>query len=584
MCSIIGYYGNDFAAPLLVKGLSRMEYRGYDSVGVATKSDDSILVKKGVGRVSQVNESESLDSLPGNIGIGHTRWATHGIVNSQNAHPHYSNSSKIALVHNGTLENDDELREFLTKEGFTFLSETDTEVIVNLLEYNYLKSHNALQSVRDTVSSLKGNFSFVSLFNNGTMIAARFHEPLIIGVGNNSSYYISSDVLGFIDKTDQAIYPDNGNVVVVDSTGLSIYDFDGQSQSFETVTISKEFGDIYKGDFAHFTLKEISEQPDTILQAGKLCSPEIIKCAKLLQDSNPICFIGSGSSYNAALLAKNLFLKYAGIKIDAIMASEISSSPELLPENSTIIAISQSGESADVLESISIAKKKKCKVISIVNSMTCSLASESSIVIGLNCGPEIGVAATKSFTSQIAIFLKIILEISPFSISFEEISNGIAQILSNKIIPEISTKLSHSSDLYVLGRGLHYPISLESALKLKELTYIHAEGIAGGELKHGPLALMDKSTFVIMLNPDDSTYVETLTGAKEIKSREATIIGISEKNHSVYDYWIKIPSSDSINSIFYESVIVQLLSYFAALQKDVNPDYPRNLAKSVTVK
>jgi len=584
MCSIIGYYGNDFAAPLLVKGLSRMEYRGYDSVGVATKSDDSILVKKGVGRVSKVNESESLDSMPGNIGIGHTRWATHGIVNSQNAHPHYSNSSKIALVHNGTLENDDELREFLTKEGFTFFSKTDTEVIVNLLEYNYLKSHNALQSVCDTVSSLKGNFSFVSLFNDGTMIAARFHEPLIIGVGNNSSYYISSDVLGFVDKTDQAIYPDNGNVVVVDSTGLSIYDFDGQSQSFETITISKEFGDVYKGDFAHFTLKEISEQPDTILQAGESSFPEIIKCAKLLQDSNSICFIGSGSSYNAALLAKNLFLKYTGIKIDAIMASEISSSPELIPENSTIIAISQSGESADVLESISIAKKKKCKIISIVNSMTCSLASESSIVIGLNCGPEIGVAATKSFTSQVAIFLKIILEISPFPISFEEISNGIAQILSNKIIPEISIKLSHSSDLYVLGRGLHYPISLESALKLKELTYIHAEGIAGGELKHGPLALMDKSTFVIMLNPNDSTYVETLTGAKEIKSREAIIIGISEKNHSVYDYWIKIPSSDSINSIFYESIVVQLLSYFAALQKDVNPDYPRNLAKSVTVK
>jgi len=584
MCSIIGYYGNNFAAPLLVKGLSRMEYRGYDSVGVATKSDDSILVKKGVGRVSQVNESESLDSMPGNIGIGHTRWATHGIVNSQNAHPHYSNSTKIALVHNGTLENDDELREFLTKEGFTFLSETDTEVIVNLLEYNYLKSHNVLQSVCDTVSSLKGNFSFVSLFDNGTLIAARFHEPLIIGVGNNSSYYISSDVLGFVDKTDQAIYPDNGNIVLVDSTGLSIYDFDARKMSYEVVTISKEFGDVYKGDFAHFTLKEISEQPDTILQAGEFCSPEIIKCAKLLQDSNSICFIGSGSSYNAALLAKNLLLKYTGIKIDAIMASEISSSPELLPENSTIIAISQSGESADVLESVFIAKKKKCKIISIVNSMTCSLASESSIVIGLNCGPEIGVAATKSFTSQIAIFLKIILEISPFPISFEEISNGIAQILSNKIIPEISTELSHSSDLYVLGRGLHYPISLESALKLKELTYIHAEGIAGGELKHGPLALMDKSTFVIMLNPNDSTYVETLTSAKEIKSREAIIIGISDKNNPVYDYWIKTPSSDPVTSIFYESIIVQLLSYFAALQKDVNPDYPRNLAKSVTVK
>jgi glucosamine--fructose-6-phosphate aminotransferase (isomerizing) len=584
MCSIIGYYGNDLAAPIMVRGLSKMEYRGYDSVGVATKSGDSILVKKGVGRVAQVNESESLDSLPGKIGIGHTRWATHGIVNSQNAHPHYSNSAKIALVHNGTLENDDELREFLINEGFEFLSETDTEVIVNLLEYNFTKSHNPLQSVCDTVSRLKGNFSFVALFDDDTMIAARFHEPLIIGVGNDSSYYVSSDVLGFVDKTDQAIYPDNQNIVLVDGTGLSIYDFDAKKVSFEIVTISKEFGDVYKGDYAHFTLKEISEQPDTILTAGESSKTAIIQCAGILSNSQSICMIGSGSSYNAALLAKHLFLKYSGLRIEAIIASEISSSPELIPENSTVLAISQSGESADVLESVRIAKKKNCKIISIVNTMNCSLALESSVVIGLNCGPEIGVAATKSFTSQIVVFLKILSEISKTIFSFEEISNGILELLSDKAIPQISEEISQSSDIYVLGRGIHYPISLESALKLKELTYIHAEGIAGGELKHGPLALMDESTFVIVLNPDDSTYVDTFTSSKEIKSRGAKIIGISDKNNDVYDYWIKISSSDGIQSIFFETVAVQLLSYFAALQKDVNPDFPRNLAKSVTVK
>ena len=584
MCSIIGYYGNDLAAPIMVKGLSKMEYRGYDSVGVATKFGDSILVKKGVGRVAQVNESVSLDSLPGKIGIGHTRWATHGIVNSQNAHPHYSNSSKIALVHNGTLENDDELREFLIDNGFKFSSETDTEVIVNLLEYYFTKYSDPLQSVYKTVSRLKGNFSFVALFDDGIMIAARFHEPLIMGVGNDSSYYVSSDVLGFIDKTDQVIYPDNGNIVLVDSKGLSLYDFLTKKLSFEIVTVSKEFGDVYKGDYAHFTLKEISEQPDTVLSSGNSSKIAISQCAKFLSNSPSICMIGSGSSYNAALLAKNLFLKFSGLRLETIMASETSSSPELIPHNSTVLAISQSGESADVLESVLIAKSKNCKIISMVNSMNCSLALESSIVIGLNCGPEIGVAATKSFTSQIIIFLKIIEEISNISFSFEEISNGISQILLDKSISQISEAISQSSDIYILGRGIHYPISLESALKLKELTYIHAEGIAGGELKHGPLALMDDSTFVIVLNPDDSTYVDTFTSSKEIKSRGAKIIGISDKNNNVYDYWIKIPSSDGISSIFFETIAVQLLSYFAALKKDVNPDFPRNLAKSVTVK
>jgi glucosamine--fructose-6-phosphate aminotransferase (isomerizing) len=266
------------------------------------------------------------------------------------------------------------------------------------------------------------------------------------------------------------------------------------------------------------------------------------------------------------------------------MASELSSSPELIPENSTVLAISQSGESADVLESVRIAKKKNCKIISMVNVMNCSLALESSVVIGLNCGPEIGVAATKSFTSQIVVFLKILGEISKTLFSFEDVSNGILELLSDKTIPQISEEISQSSDIYVLGRGIHYPISLESALKLKELTYIHAEGIAGGELKHGPLALMDESTFVIVLNPDDSTYTDTLTSSKEIKSRGAKIIGISDKNNDVYDYWIKIPSSSGIESIFFETIAVQLLSYFAALKKDVNPDFPRNLAKSVTVK
>ncbi len=585
MCSIIGYYGKDIAAPIIVRGLSKMEYRGYDSVGVATKSDGSILVKKGVGRVSQVNESVNLVSLPGKIGIGHTRWATHGKVTVNNAHPHRSNSGKIALVHNGVLENDDELREFLKNKGFTFLSETDTEVITNLIQYYYDVSNSPLQSVRDTISQLKGHYSFVVLFEDDTLIAARFHEPLIIGVGNDTSYYISSDVLGFIEKTDNAIYPDNGNIVLIDKTGLSTYTFDGDIITHNVVKISKEFGDVYKGEYAHFTLKEISEQPDTILRAGENHISEIISTAKILSDAKNIYLIGSGTSYNAALLAKHLFSKYAGIKLDVIMSSELAHFPEQLLDNSVVLAISQSGESADILEAISIAKKKNCKIISILNILNSSLSSESSLTIGLNCGPEIGVAATKSFTSQIVVLLKILIQINnDVMIPFDDISNGILQILSDDMIPKIAKKISCCSDIYVLGRGIHHPLSLESALKLKELTYIHAEGIAAGELKHGPLALMDESSFVIMLNPTDSTYTDTITSAKEVKARGAKIIGISQKNNSVYDYWVQLPEIDELSTILLEIIPIQLLSYHSALCNCENPDYPRNLAKSVTVK
>ena len=586
MCSIIGYFGNSTASPIIVRGLSKMEYRGYDSVGVATKSDGPILVKKGVGKVSEINDSLSLDSLPGNIGIGHTRWATHGKVTTQNAHPHCSNSGKIALVHNGIIENDISLREFLVERNFSFSSETDSEIISNLIQFHFDESHNPLESVRKTISQLEGHYSFLVMFDDGTLIAVRFHEPLIVGVGKDSSYYLSSDVLGFIEKTDKAIYPDNGNILVLNSNGLSIFDFDGKSVSKDSVIVSKEFADVYKGDYAHFTLKEISEQPTTIIRAGKDSDDAINETVHLLRNAKSIYLIGSGSSYNASLLAKSLFLKYANVKIDALLASEIEMSPELISEDSVVVMLSQSGETADILNAVHVAKQKHCKIISIVNILNSSLSQDSSVVVGLNCGPEIGVAATKSFTAQIVILLTILqlLSDSKLHIAFDFISDGISQILSNEKISDVSEKISQCSDIYVMGRGIHYPVSLESALKLKELTYIHAEGIAGGEMKHGPLALMDESTLVIMLNPSDLTYSDTLTSAKEIKARGAKIIGISDKFDETYDFWLEIPSCDEISSIVFEVVMIQLLSYHAAVLKNVDPDYPRNLAKSVTVK
>ena len=584
MCSIIGYSGLESAAPILVKGLQKMEYRGYDSVGIATESGKKIVLKKGVGKVVEVNNSIMLDTLPGNIGIGHTRWATHGKVTEKNAHPHSSNSGKIAIAHNGIIENFEELKSELQNKGYKFQSETDTEVIANLIQLNFDETMNIKQSIMKTVNQLKGHYSFVVIFEDGTLVAARFHEPLIVGVGKNS-HYISSDVLGFIEKTDDAIYVDNEDFVIVDGSGIHIFNFDGTSVKYQVTKVSKEFADVYKGDFAHYTLKEISEQPDTILRA--VDNNQIEEFVDNIKQAKNLYITGSGTSYNAAEITKYLMSKFAKIKINTLISSELPFSPNEIEPNSTLITISQSGESADVLEAVKIAKESNAKILSIVNLLNSSLSQQSSLAIGLNCGPEIGVAATKSFTSQLSILYKICDQLCNGCINpdWEKVSSAISQILSNNSkIKEIAKNLKDVSDIYVLGRGIHLPIAKEAALKLKELTYIHAEGIPAGELKHGPLALMDSNVYVIIINPNDSTYNDTLNSANQIKARGAKIIGISDKKSNVYDYWIDIPSIDEALYPLIEIVPIQLLSYYSALEKKTDPDYPRNLAKSVTVK
>ncbi len=586
MCSIIGYYGKDDAAPIMVKGLKRMEYRGYDSVGVATKSDQNIEVRKGVGKVAEVNDSERLDKLPGHIGIGHTRWATHGKVTTINAHPHSSTTGKIAIVHNGVIENFKELKEELQKDNYSFVSETDSEVIANLLQQNYSKTSDVKKSMINTISKLKGHYAFVAMFDNGILAAARFHEPLIIGIGKND-YFLSSDVLGFIEQTDDAIYIDNGNFILLDTSGLEICDFEGTPVKHQITKVSKEFADAYKGDYAHFTLKEISEQPETILNAGKKTESAIEQTSDFIKHAKTVYITGSGTSYNAALVAKYLMSKYAKIKIEPIISSELPTLPDSIESNSILIAISQSGESADVLEAVNIAKKSNAKILSIANHKNSTLVQESSLYLGMNCGPEIGVAATKSFTSQLAILYKITEKLCDgcLGLDFNQVSNSISKILSNHSkIQNIAKELKEVSDIYILGRGIHYPIASEAALKMKELTYIHAEGIPGGELKHGPLALMDSNVYVIIINPNDSTYTDTLTSASEIKARGAKIIGISDKISDVYDHWIEIPSIKESMFPLIEIIPIQLLAYYSAIVKDTDPDYPRNLAKSVTVK
>ena len=585
MCSIIGYFGTKDAAPILVRALQKMEYRGYDSVGIATKNNDLITVKKGIGKVSDVKNQLNLHNMPGKIGIGHTRWATHGKVSENNAHPHFSNSGKIAIVHNGIIENYEELKNNLTSNGYEFQSETDTEVVANLIQQNFENSSDIKSTILKTISQIKGHYSFIVMFDDGTLAAARFHEPLIIGIGKNS-YYPSSDVLGFIEKTDDAIYIANENFLIINDSGLHIFDYEGTELVRPNITkVSKEFADVYKGDYAHFTLKEISEQHKTILSAGD--DEQIKNISQHMLESKNLYITGSGTSYNAARIAKILFSNFAKLKIETIIASELPFSPDSIEKDSTLIAISQSGESADVLEAVNIAKQSDAKIISIVNHPNSSLSQESDLVVSLNCGPEIGVAATKSFTSQLAILYKITNQLSttPINLDWKKISESISVLTSeNSKIQELAKVLKDVSDIYILGRGIHFPIAKEAALKLKELTYIHAEGIPGGELKHGSLALMDSNVFVIIINPNDSTYQETLNSANEIKARGAKIIGISDKKSDVYDFWIEIPSIDDALYSIIEIIPVQLLAYYSAIEKKTDPDYPRNLAKSVTVK
>jgi len=561
-----------------------MEYRGYDSVGIATESENKIILKKGVGKVVEVNNAIKLDSIPGNIGIGHTRWATHGKVTEKNAHPHSSNSGKIAIVHNGIVENFEELKSDLQNKGYKFQSETDTEIIANLIQLNLDETSDIKQSIIKTVNQIKGHYSFVVIFENGTLAAARFHEPLIVGVGKNG-HYLSSDVLGFIENTDDAIYVDNEDFVIVNDSGIHIFDFDGTPVKYQITKVSKEFADVYKGDYAHFTIKEISEQPDTILRA--VDNNQIQQLVDNIKQAKNLYITGSGTSYNAAEIAKYLMSKFAKIKINTLISSELPFSPNEIESDSTLITISQSGESADVLEAVKIAKESNAKILSIVNLLNSSLSQQSSLAIALNCGPEIGVAATKSFTSQLAILYKITDQLCNGCINpdWKKVSDAISQVLSNNLkIKELAKNLKEITDIYVLGRGIHLPIAKEAALKLKELSYIHAEGIPGGELKHGPLALMDSNVYVIIINPNDSTYKDTLNSANEIKARGAKIIGISDKKNDVYDHWIEIPPVDEALYPIIEIVPIQLLAYYSALEKKTDPDYPRNLAKSVTVK
>ena len=588
MCSIIGYTGILSAAPVLLQSLKRMEYRGYDSVGIATINNGKILIRKGIGKVAEVNESLGLGHLPGQIGIGHTRWATHGGVTDKNAHPHSGCSDDIAVVHNGIIENYSELKVELIRLGHNFKSQTDSEVIAHLLELNYSTYRDTKQAMIETCKKLIGTYAFVAVFEDGTISGARYDEPLIIGIVD-SGCFISSDVLGFLEYTDKAVFLDNKDIVITDGKTLELLNFDGNSVTRPITQVAWELGAVDKGKYAHHTLKEIHEQTQTIIEAGNQDNEKLRSFCDILSNAKNVFITGSGTSYHSALIAKHMFSRFAKIRCETIMSSEFQYMLDSVDDKSVLIAISQSGETADVLQAVKIARQMGSKILSVVNISTSSLARISDSFLSVNCGPEIGVAATKSFTGQLSVLYNIVDRLCNgcvgISTDKSELIKAIELVLNHEMkIEKIADTMEEVKDIYILGRSLHYPISLEGALKIKELAYVHAEGIAAGEIKHGPLALIEKNTYVIVINPSDSTYNNTISSAYEIKARGATVIGISDKMDDVYDYFINIGKVRDNLYPFVEVVPLQILAYYLALKKKADPDYPRNLAKSVTVK
>ena len=463
MCSIIGCLHNNTrldVAVTLVESMAKMEYRGYDSVGIATLNDSEISLKKGVGRVSVVNQELSLDELKGEMGIGHTRWATHGGVTALNAHPHVCARSEIAVVHNGIIENHLDLKNQLKSDGVVFKSETDTEVIPNLLSSILVDENKIKDAVIKTVSKLTGQYSFIAMLKNKSLIGVKNHEPLILGLGPDV-YFLSSDILGFPKNVNDVIYLDDEQFVIVNSNGYSIHDFKGNLVNLTPTKLSKTFETLDKGHYDHFTIKEIHEQTSTILQSGIHSLNEFNTFFNILKNSKRVYITGSGTSYNSALVAKYLFPKIAGMSVEPIMSSEMKFFEDCFDEQTTLIAISQSGESADVLNAVAFAKEKNARILSIVNTTSSSLAKASDSFIGLNCGYEVGVAATKSFTSQITILYRLLEKFNStqkITSQLNLVVDAISKILNDqKPIIDICDKLKDVNHLYILGQARTVP-------------------------------------------------------------------------------------------------------------------------------
>ena len=591
MCGIIGYCGKKPAVPIVLEALKCLEYRGYDSAGIASLYDGKLLIRKDVGKVDEVIQKHNLASLPGNVAIGHTRWATHGAVTQFNAHPHSDCSGRVAVVHNGIIENNQQLRQELTKIGHQFTSETDTEVIPHLLEDELKNGCSLEQAVLNIAPRLEGSYAFlvISLDDPGKVVGTRRNNPLVVGI-NAPDYYVSSDVLAFSQYANQVMGLEDNEVVMLTQEGVEFFDAQGNKLVKQARKLDHSWAESHKGGYQYFMLKEIMEQAQVLSQIVQQDGKSFTEIALDILRARQVIITACGSSRYAALVGRYLFSRVGKKFCDVVMASEFGYFADSVDKNTVVIAVSQSGETADILEGVKAAKDTGAQVISVINRPNSILADLSHQVIYLNCGAEIAVAATKTFLSQLAIFY--LLSFSMVN-AFDEaaakltgLNSEITRVLDwNKSeLIKLSQKLKDKNDFYYIARGINFAIASEGALKLKEVSYIHAEGMPAGELKHGTLALIEPGTPVVVICPADYTFSETLSNAMEAKSRGAYIIGVSDKESDIYDSWVKIPAVDELLYPMVAVVPLQLLAYYLAINRGCDPDKPRNLAKSVTVK
>ena len=584
MCGIVGYIGAKKASPILLKGLKNLEYRGYDSAGMAVLCK-GLKCKKGVGKIEELNKRLNFLSLEGNIGIAHTRWATHGKVDDENAHPHLDCTGKIAIVHNGIIENYKDLKRDLS--GHEFRSETDSEVIAHLIEEGISRGLSFEQAFKDAISKLEGSYAVLAIKEGEEKIlAARKGSPLVVGISEHG-IFLSSDLPSFLEWTKNVVYLHEYDIVVADKKGIRIYNLrEGEVfRPIDTADWSAE--QIKKGEFEHYMLKEIVEQSETVQRAINQDKDVVYGIVDKIKNAYGVFFTGCGSSYHACLAGSYLFSKVAKTHVNVVLASEFENYEHFLTEETLVLAVSQSGETADVLEAVRAAKRRGSKVLSIVNVINSSLTRESDAFISMNSGPEICVLSTKTYTSQVTLMSMLAHALAG---KYEEFVSEVKGLymdiynLTSRAMREhlcgLAKMLAHREHIYLIGRGLQYATALEAALKIKEVSYIHAEAFAGGELKHGPLALIEKGTPVIAFVSKENDKI--IANISEVKTRGGFVIGVSSHPHHLFDYWIKVPESDGLNPVV-QIIPMQILAYQLAVIRGLDPDKPRNLAKSVTV-
>ncbi|MFH1533761.1 MAG: glutamine--fructose-6-phosphate transaminase (isomerizing) [Nitrospirota bacterium] len=590
MCGIFAYHGHRKNAPeLVVEGLKLLEYRGYDSWGIAYKTEKDIEILKRVGKISDFDPKK--EKLPkATTAIGHTRWATHGGVNQKNAHPHFTEEKDIALIHNGIFENYLEIKKYLKKKGHKFKSETDTEVIAHLIE-EHMKTHTFEDAIKLATKEIVGRYALVIINKESDkIIGVRKGSPLIVGVGNKE-FFIASDIPAFLNYTNKVNYLDDNQMVIIEGNKIEFLDIiNNQEIKKRLIEIKWKAESAEKGEYAHFMIKEIMEQKETLAKAIEQDPKTLEELAHAIKKAYGTYIVGCGTAGKVGMVGEYLFSKIAKKHINFTFGSEFPNYQDFLTNKTLLIAISQSGETADTLEAIEVAKEKGVKIASIVNVESSTMARISDIVIPIKAGPEKAVASTKATTSQLAILTLLayacdggVQEGKKLLIDTASQINDMLNPRYEEYIMKLAKKIKDIESMYIIGRGMNYPIALESAIKLQEVSYIHAEGFAGGELKHGPIALISQNTPVIALVANDDTKSEMISNATEISSRGGYIIGVSPENHEVFDYWIRVPDTGNSSPIV-NIIPIQILAYQLAILRKNNPDMPRNLAKSVTVK